>query len=59
MSTRKKVDESRLKFVIYALVMFELKIFVFFVPCSSAEELMKNINSMLSDFPSELDSMFD
>ena len=41
MSTRKKVDESKLKFVIYALVMFELKIFVFLVPCSSAEELMK------------------
>ena len=59
MSTRKKVDQSRLKFVIYALVMFELKIFVFLVSCSSAEELMKDINSMLSDFSSELDSMFD
>ena len=59
MSARKKVDQSRLKFVIYALVMFELKIFVFLVPCSSAEELMKDLNSMLSDFPSELDSMFD
>ena len=55
----KKVDQSRLKFVIYALVMFVLKVFVFLVSCSSAEELMKDINSMLSDFSSELDSMFD
>ena len=39
--------------------MFVLKIFVFLVSCSSAEELMKDINSMLSDFSSELDSMFD
>ena len=51
--------KSRLKFVIYTLVMFVLKDFAFLVSCSSAEELMKDINSMLSDFSSELDSMFD
>ena len=52
-------NQSRLKFVVYALVMFVLKDFSFLVSCSSAEELMKDINSMLSDFSSELDSMFD
>ena len=29
------------------------------LPCRLAEDLMKDINSMLSDFSSELDSMFD
>lgn len=29
------------------------------LPCSLADDLMKDINSMLSDFSSELDSMFD
>ena len=52
-------EKSRLKFVVYVLVMFLLKDFTFLVSCSSAEELMKDINSMLSDFSSELDSMFD
>ena len=52
-------NKSRLKFVVYALVMLVLKDFAFLVSCSSAEELMKDINSMLSDFSSELDSMFD
>ena len=51
-------NQSRLKFVVYALVMLVLKV-AFLVSCSSAEELMKDINSMLTDFSSELDSMFD
>ena len=39
--------------------MLVLKVIAFLVSFSSAEELMKDINSMLSDFSSELDSMFD
>ena len=52
-------NQSKLKFFVYALVMFVLKVVAFLVSFSSAEELMKDINSMLSDFSSELDSMFD
>ena len=55
----KRIKIDRLKFVVYVLVMFVLKVVAFLVSCSSAEELMKDINSMLSDFSSELDSMFD